>query len=142
MEKIIYPAIFHKEKDGRYRVEFPDLPGCLTDGDTVEEAFFMAGDALDCWFADPVQNSSESKRRSRKGWKSGSSAKTKPATIPAVDRSYITHIVNGTETPLPDMAKRMGLLLGFDWRIFYADSGVCDIINIGTRLRKTKPLNT
>ena len=54
MEKIIYPAIFHRGEDGGYWVEFPDLPGCLTEGDTLEEAFLMAGDALDCWFSDPA----------------------------------------------------------------------------------------
>ena len=39
----------------------------------------------------------------------------------AIDRSYMTHIVNGRKKPSPEMAKRIGLLLGFDWRIFYAD---------------------
>ena len=38
-----------------------------------------------------------------------------------IDRSYMTHIVNGRKKPSPEMAKRIGLLLGFDWRIFYAD---------------------
>ena len=30
MEKIIYPAIFHKDEGHGYWVEFPDLPGCVT----------------------------------------------------------------------------------------------------------------
>ncbi len=51
MSKVIYPAIFHKQEKG-YWVEFPDIPGCLTEGETLEEAFLMAGDALDCWFSD------------------------------------------------------------------------------------------
>lgn len=45
MEKRIYPAIFHKEEVG-YSVTFPDLPGCITEGDTLEEAFATAQDAL------------------------------------------------------------------------------------------------
>ena len=45
MEKRIYPAIFHKEETG-YSVTFPDLPGCITEGDTLEEALYMAQDAL------------------------------------------------------------------------------------------------
>ena len=45
MEKRIYPAIFHKEDIG-YSVTFPDLPGCITEGDTLEEALYMAQDAL------------------------------------------------------------------------------------------------
>ena len=59
MEKIVYPAIFHRDESRGYWVEFPDLPGCLTEGDTLEEAFLMAGDALDCWFSDPAQERPE-----------------------------------------------------------------------------------
>lgn len=45
MEKRIYPAIFHKEEIG-YSITFPDLPGCITEGDSLEEAYAMAQDAL------------------------------------------------------------------------------------------------
>jgi predicted RNase H-like HicB family nuclease len=41
----IYPAIFHHE-DGAYWVEFPDLPGCQSFGDTLEESMKMAQEAL------------------------------------------------------------------------------------------------
>lgn len=154
MEKIIYPAIFHKDEEHGYWVEFPDLPGCLTNGETLEEAFLMAGDALDCWFDDSMQDRpkptsmidiqaeegaiiqmvqpapylSEGAKRFiieeaiEKGLEERKLSKNQAATILAADRSYITHIVNGKKTPSPDMAKRLGLLLGFDWRIFYADS--------------------
>lgn len=40
-----YPAIFHAE-DGRYWVEFPDLPGCVSEGDTLAQAATEAVDAL------------------------------------------------------------------------------------------------
>ena len=43
--KQIYPAIFHEE-DGGYWVEFPDLDGCITEGDTREEALEMAEEVL------------------------------------------------------------------------------------------------
>lgn len=46
MNKMIYPAIFHPEEVGGYSVFFPDLLGCVTQGDTLEEALFMAEDAL------------------------------------------------------------------------------------------------
>ena len=42
---LIYPAVFTSE-DGCYNVEFPDLEGCLTYGETIEEAFFNAKEAL------------------------------------------------------------------------------------------------
>ena len=41
----VYPALFHRAADG-ISVEFPDLPGALTCGDTYEEAFRMAQDCL------------------------------------------------------------------------------------------------
>jgi predicted RNase H-like HicB family nuclease len=41
----IYPAIFHYADDG-ISIQFPDLPGCITCGSTIEEALFMAKDAL------------------------------------------------------------------------------------------------
>lgn len=46
MEKRIYPAIFHPEDDGGYSLHFPDLPGCISEGDTLPEALEMAQDAL------------------------------------------------------------------------------------------------
>lgn len=45
MSKITYPALFHEE-DGKYWVEFPDLEGCLTNGETVEESYKNAKEAL------------------------------------------------------------------------------------------------
>lgn len=44
--KLIYPAVFHPEEDGGYSVDFPDLLGCVTEGDTLFEAVDMAEDAL------------------------------------------------------------------------------------------------
>jgi antitoxin HicB len=44
---IQYPAkIIYDKSDGAYNVEFPDLPGCLTYGDTLEEAKINATEAL------------------------------------------------------------------------------------------------
>ncbi|MCL5045721.1 MAG: type II toxin-antitoxin system HicB family antitoxin [Actinobacteria bacterium] len=34
---------------GGYVVEIPDLPGCLTQGETLEEAMEMIQDAKKCW---------------------------------------------------------------------------------------------
>jgi predicted RNase H-like HicB family nuclease len=46
MEKLFYPAVFHPEEDGGFSVDFPDLLGCVTEGDTLAEAIKMAEDAL------------------------------------------------------------------------------------------------
>ena len=41
----VYPAIFHKE-DEAYWVEFPDLEGCQTYGDALNETMASAQEAL------------------------------------------------------------------------------------------------
>ena len=46
MGKVFYPAVFHQEDGGGFSVDFPDLLGCVTEGDTLEEAIGMAEDAL------------------------------------------------------------------------------------------------
>jgi len=49
-----------KDEGGGYLIEFPDLPGCVSDGETIEEAIANGADALNSWiatareFGDPV----------------------------------------------------------------------------------------
>lgn len=45
-EKYIYPACFDPSSNSGYSVTFPDLPGCFTEGSTLDEAYKMAQDAL------------------------------------------------------------------------------------------------
>ncbi len=40
-----FPAVFDYSEDG-ISIEFPDLPGCISEADNNEEAVFMATDAL------------------------------------------------------------------------------------------------
>ena len=50
MTKIYYPAVFHVAEDvGGYWIEFPDLPGCFSQGSNDVEAMEMAKDALSLW---------------------------------------------------------------------------------------------
>ncbi|MCH9689159.1 MAG: type II toxin-antitoxin system HicB family antitoxin [Gammaproteobacteria bacterium] len=52
MGKYNYPATIQplsKEDGGGYLVSFPDLPGCIADGATPEEAFHQAEDAMIAW---------------------------------------------------------------------------------------------
>lgn len=46
MNKLFYPAIFHNAEEGGFWVSFPDFPECFTDGDSIEETYEMAVDAL------------------------------------------------------------------------------------------------
>lgn len=41
-----YIALIHKDTDSDYGVSFPDLPGCVTAGATLEEARSLAAEAL------------------------------------------------------------------------------------------------
>ncbi len=151
MKEAIYPAIFHKAEAGGYWVEFPDLPGCVTEGDSLEEAFNMAADALFVWIkedegdrpkptdistvktengdfatlikAEPYESDSAVKFKAAEAIENGLAErklnKNQAAQILGVDRSYFTYIVNGKKTPSPEMAKRIALLLGIDWHVFY-----------------------
>lgn len=44
--KHVFPAIF-EHCDNSYTVTFPDLPGCITEGNTIEESLKMAKEALE-----------------------------------------------------------------------------------------------
>lgn len=41
-----YIAVVHKEPDSDYGVSFPDFPGCITAGKTIDEAKDLAYEAL------------------------------------------------------------------------------------------------
>lgn len=42
----LYPALIHKDPGSDYGVSFPDFPGCISAGETVEEMRKMAQEAL------------------------------------------------------------------------------------------------
>lgn len=46
MKKVFYPAIFQPEEEGGFTVIFPDVDGCVTCGENMEQAYEMASDAL------------------------------------------------------------------------------------------------
>lgn len=46
-----FTAIFEPAEEGGYVVYIPALPGCATQGDTFEEAFLMAKDAVEGYLA-------------------------------------------------------------------------------------------
>ena len=43
---IIYAAIFRETEEGLFFVEFPDLSGCFSQGETLSEAFCKSQEAL------------------------------------------------------------------------------------------------
>lgn len=46
MNRLFYPAVFHKAEEGGFWVTFPDIPECMTQGDDMQAAYEMAVDSL------------------------------------------------------------------------------------------------
>lgn len=52
MKRYIYPAIFMQDEKKGYTVVFPDLKGCVTEGDNFLEAYLNAREALALYLDD------------------------------------------------------------------------------------------
>ena len=46
MNKLFYPALFHKAEEGGFWILFLDFPECFTEGDDITQAYEMAVEAL------------------------------------------------------------------------------------------------
>ncbi|MCL2088953.1 MAG: type II toxin-antitoxin system HicB family antitoxin [Oscillospiraceae bacterium] len=46
IKQIVYPAVFEKDENG-YFVDFPDIVGCHSEGEDLNEAVIMAKEALE-----------------------------------------------------------------------------------------------
>lgn len=54
---VSYPAVFLKDvKSDAYTILFPDLPGCISCGNDVKDALYMANDALGCFYLMIIQS--------------------------------------------------------------------------------------
>ncbi len=55
--KLTYPAVFESLGDvPGYVVTVPDLPGCVTEGDSLADAILMAEDAASGWVLDELED--------------------------------------------------------------------------------------
>ncbi len=56
--KLTYPACFYpdEERKGAYAVVVPNLPGCVSGGDTLAEAMVMGMDAASGWVLDELED--------------------------------------------------------------------------------------
>jgi predicted RNase H-like HicB family nuclease len=43
-----YPVVIHKDSDSNYGVTVPDLPGCFSAGETLDEALDQTVEAIEC----------------------------------------------------------------------------------------------
>ncbi len=58
-ETMDYIAYLHKDRDSDFGVSFPDFPGCITAGKTLEEAHRMAAEVLALHIAGMVEDGEE-----------------------------------------------------------------------------------
>ncbi|MDR0826121.1 MAG: type II toxin-antitoxin system HicB family antitoxin [Mycoplasmataceae bacterium] len=146
----IYPAIFTKEGNS-YAVQFLDIPEAITDGNSFEEAFIHASEALGLALykiknppkptpfvkirtirnqvvvlvkADETDNIVEFVNEEfinvfKKQLEKKELSQYKLAKILDISESYISKIINGERMPKVDLAKRLGMLLGFDYHKYY-----------------------
>ena len=59
MNKFYYPAVFQIEEEGGYSISFPDIIGCNTQGEDIEECYYMATSALGLILTDYLSNKIE-----------------------------------------------------------------------------------
>ncbi|MFB3765514.1 MAG: type II toxin-antitoxin system HicB family antitoxin [Methanotrichaceae archaeon] len=59
MKTLRYKVLIRPEIDGTYTVTVPSLPGCLTFGDTIEEAIEMAKEAIEVYIESLVARGKE-----------------------------------------------------------------------------------
>ena len=57
--KFIYPAVFRKTEEGRYKSYFPDLECCEADGPDLEDAVENARDAARNWITAELEDTCE-----------------------------------------------------------------------------------
>ncbi|MCI8525292.1 MAG: hypothetical protein HFF17_05085 [Oscillospiraceae bacterium] len=56
MAHYVYPAVFHANGDGSYTITYPDIPGCISEGKSLENALYMAQSALSQWMEYLIEN--------------------------------------------------------------------------------------
>ena len=49
MRSITYRVLFREEEEGGYTAIVPSLPGCISYGETLEEAILMVKEAIDLY---------------------------------------------------------------------------------------------
>jgi antitoxin HicB len=57
--QLTYKILMHKEPEGSYTVSVPALPGCMTFGETVEDAIQMAKEAIELYIEELQERGEE-----------------------------------------------------------------------------------
>ena len=51
-----FPVVLHKDKNSDYGVTVPDLPGCFSAGQSVDEALAMAKEAIELYLEQTIED--------------------------------------------------------------------------------------
>lgn len=54
-----YPFEIQKAEDGTWFISYPDLKGCMSCGNTIEEAVAMGEDAKKCWIESAFEDNED-----------------------------------------------------------------------------------
>lgn len=56
LEYAVLLSPLSEEEGGGFVATVPDLPGCMSDGETPEEALANVQDAIECWIEAAIDN--------------------------------------------------------------------------------------
>jgi antitoxin HicB len=94
--KLHYPITVYPEDEGGYTVEIKELPGCITQGETLEEALEMIEDAKTAWITVNLELGN-------------------PIPLPSTERKYsgrfIVRLPSSLHQQLAEEAERNGVSL-------------------------------
>ena len=57
--KLPYKYVLHPAEEGGYVIEIPDLPGCISQGETITEAVNMIEDAKAAWIETALEDGTD-----------------------------------------------------------------------------------
>lgn len=125
MGKYIFQAFLTPENDGGYSVEFPDLPGCFSCGDTFHEAVAMGADAAKTYVASLLGHGETVPEPQRLSCPSGTES------IMVFFEADPTYIVEGAVVCAAEASRRLNVSPGRITHIL--DAGVLDGYREGRR---------
>ena len=89
-----------KEDGGGFLVTFPDLPGCMSDGETETEAVANSRDAFKAWVSARKDSGKEIPEPFYR-----------PDTVPEVSGKFVTRLPKSVHAKLAERAKAEGVSL-------------------------------
>ena len=89
-----------KEEGGGFLITFPDLPGCMSDGETIEEAFVNGRDAFIAWISAAVDTGKQIPRPT-----------AKPVELIEASGKFVARLPKTLHARLVAMARQEGVSL-------------------------------